>query len=682
MASRLTVVLVLLLLATSAGIFWLWSVILPARVAILCPEECRCNADGFIVNCSASGLNTIPLLLLTDVRGLLLGNNNISILENDSFVSRGLNELEVLQADFCQIKTVGLGTFNGITNLKHLSVRGNKISEIISGTFVKMSSLEYLDLAHNRLEHLEFGVFTGLINLQTVFLAKNKLRYLHPDSFVGSPNLQSLYLSQNSRLQIPNNRHFIYSHSLKRLGISDCNINSVSVDTFANVSELERLGLMYNNLRSVDINILKALPKLSVLYLHGNPLQCDCQLQNVWRWCQNHNITRAYKETVPKCDTPSELKEVCWGVLEKDQCLEGNITYHRDYIKQSCNYTIMEDMDTELHTLTDTVTESEHNGDVSAFLKQYEAPVYAVPFIFGTTCNVILIIIIICNKDMRTVPNMYILNLAISDLTYLTVHFFEAFAKKIFDTRPDGEFMCTFLSFCHRLSVGLTAYSVVVLSVYRYRITVNRFFLHVPSQSTWRFTLATVFGVWIVAALFAVPSALSKYLCYESMILGHTTYYLLVAIFESLVSCVIPLLVIAFSYITTACHLVEMSGSMSEETQKREVRALKNTAKIVLGLTLVFLISYVPYHAFRVYIISTADLKLSEVYLKKFILHRDYKLGYTFIVLKCLLLFNSCLNPVALICMSFAFRRQFKRYLTCCYKANSPPNDLELTRRN
>jgi hypothetical protein len=57
------------------------------------------------------------------------------------------------------------------------------------------------------------------------------------------------------------------------------------------------------------------------------------------------------------------------------------------------------------------------------FLKRYQLPIYAVPFILGTTCNVILIIIIICNKDMQTVPNMYILNLATSDIIYLTILF-------------------------------------------------------------------------------------------------------------------------------------------------------------------------------------------------------------------------------------------------------------------
>jgi hypothetical protein len=41
----------------------------------------------------------------------------------------------------------------------------------------------------------------------------------------------------------------------------------MSVATFANVSALERLDVRYNNLRTVDINILRALPKLSTLYL-------------------------------------------------------------------------------------------------------------------------------------------------------------------------------------------------------------------------------------------------------------------------------------------------------------------------------------------------------------------------------------------------------------------------------
>jgi len=60
MPSRLTVVLLSLLLATPVIIFWLWLLILPTSVAVLCPEKCRCDLEGYFVNCSRSGLNSIP----------------------------------------------------------------------------------------------------------------------------------------------------------------------------------------------------------------------------------------------------------------------------------------------------------------------------------------------------------------------------------------------------------------------------------------------------------------------------------------------------------------------------------------------------------------------------------------------------------------------------------------------
>jgi len=97
-----------------------------------------------------------------------------------------------------------------------------------------------------------------------------------------------------------------------------------------------------------------------------------------------------------------------------------------------------------------------------------------------------------------------------------------------------------------------------------------------------------------VAALFAVPSALSKHLCTEYMFFGHSIYYRRVVTFELLVSCALPLCVIAFSYIMTARHLVESSHSISEGTQNPQLKTRRNTAKIVVGLTVVFLISYVP----------------------------------------------------------------------------------------
>jgi hypothetical protein len=477
-------------------------------------------------------------------------------------------------------------------------------------------------------------------------------------------------LSNNPGLYILTDRNFIKSPSLSRLDISNCNISSLSVETFANVSALEGIRLSNNNLRTIDIDILKSLPKLSTFSVHGNPLQCDCQLKEVWRWCKDRNVWTG--DVI--CDTPSEVEGIGWGVLEKGECSEGNIQYYGDYSNTTFNYT-------------------ESNDEFSTnFLKQYEVPVYAVPFIIGTTGNVIIFIIIIFNKDMRTVPNMYILNLAISDIIHLTVLFVEAYTNSVSDTLLYEHTLCTFLTFCRRLFVCLSAYSVAVLSIQRYRVIVNALHVRLTSPPTWRGAVATICGVWIVAALFAVPSAVASHFWVEDTQITPTRYYQRVVIFELLASCVLPLCVIAFTHFMTALHLVKSSRSISERTQNPQLKTSsinertqnhqmhkrRNAAKIVVGLTVVFLISYVPYHVFLTYIVWTPDI--DDVYLSIRIKVSELNYGMQNLILTCFLLINPALNPVALFCTSSPIRRHFKRYLTCFCKTNSPSIDSELTR--
>ena len=132
------------------------------------------------------------------------------------------------------------------------------------------------------------------------------------------------YPYSTRRLQLPTGRKFINLLSLTFLGLSYCKVSSLSVETFANVSALEWLDLSYNKLKTVDINIIRAFPKLSALYLYGNRLQCDCQLQQVWRWCQDHDIESSSGETAPKCDTPSGVCHIYVLVYSTQQKLQSH----------------------------------------------------------------------------------------------------------------------------------------------------------------------------------------------------------------------------------------------------------------------------------------------------------------------------------------------------------------------
>jgi len=142
------------------------------------------------------------------------------------------------------------------------------------------------------------------------------------------------------------------------------------------------------------------------------------------------------------------------------------------------------------------------------------------------------------------------------------------------------------------------------------------------------------------------------------------------------------LCVITFTYVIKACHLVETSWSVSEGTWNPQQKTGRNIAKIVAGLSVVFLISYVPYHAFWTDIICTEEKDNLSEKIAAILDHSNYKLKYIYLISNCLLSINSCLNPAALFYTSSNFRQHLKRYLTCFCKTKSPPTELKLARRN
>jgi Leucine-rich repeat (LRR) protein len=190
-----------------------------------------------------------------------------------------------------------------------------------------MPHLEKLFLDNNAIETLKPDSFSGLINVHILWLDNNKIQYLHADVFLNLPSIEIFDLRGNQWLKIPNYRPFINSPSLTILYIINCNVSSASVETFANVTGLERLDL-----KTIDIKIFKKFPKLSTLHFYENPLQCD------WRWCQDREVKTGTPYDAPACDTPSEVMELHWEVLEKSQCIHDNITYVRDYKNASYRY--------------------------------------------------------------------------------------------------------------------------------------------------------------------------------------------------------------------------------------------------------------------------------------------------------------------------------------------------------
>jgi len=101
-----------------------------------------------------------------------------------------------------------------------------------------MIRLHYLYLRNDKFEQLDIDVFSELISLIVLNLSMNKLQYLYPNTFVTLPNLKQLNLSLNDQLQLPIDGNLINSHLLTYLVLPFCNVSSLSVEIFVNVSAL------------------------------------------------------------------------------------------------------------------------------------------------------------------------------------------------------------------------------------------------------------------------------------------------------------------------------------------------------------------------------------------------------------------------------------------------------------
>jgi len=619
-----------------------------------CPDRCMCTSANRVVDCNNASLNDIPMGLHQDIRHLTICHNNITVLRTNRFVGADLIHLETLTLEFNGIFVVEPGAFNGLpalkdlhlrknnistlqlgiflnmTNLRGLHIAGNNIRTLTSNVFLGLENLGYVSLEGNQVEELHADVFIGLINLRNLWLSDNRLTYLRPDVLKHMPKLELISLKNNENLYVPTDRPFLNAPSLRHYLLSGCNIRSLSAKSFQMSPNLTYLDLKNNSLRTIDIEMLESLPQLENFQLFGNPFECDCSLQDVWKWCRKHKIATGYEDEVPKCHSPDSVSGLWWGVLGQAQCSDGKIEFRGDY-------------KSIVHEYVSYSTEFDQYMDLVLYV---ESSVYGIMFLFGAIGNITVMIIIGCNKRMRTVPNAYIFNLAVGDLLSLTMNLPLYHFMRLTRLTLLGGITCQLAVFLLELSIGVSGFSVAVLSIQRYCATSGPLYL-----STRRATVTTLMAVWFLACFCALPSAFSTYADLSRICSPYyrMEYYKMTLCFHLLVFCIIPLCVIVFLYAATARNLVRRAH-FSEE----ELRWCKTLAKIVTGLAIVFFVSFVPYHV--LIIILEWKEPMFQLYL-----------GYMLFISRCLLALNPCLNPVSLCCTSVTFKKLFKHYLLDCY---------------
>jgi len=166
---------------------------------------------------------------------------------------------------------------------------------------------------------------------------------------------------------------------------------------------------------------------------------------------------------------------------------------------------------TDSYDMTSTINFTDVNStatyEVSTFswlLFKVVTPIQnGIITLLGAAGNSLVIYVILSNHNMRTVTNLLLLNLAVSDLCFVgMVPPFTA-VQHATDSWPFGNAVCKLMHYLVNVTAYVTVYTLVLVSVIRYMTIVHS--VRTASIRTRGNVLAAVAAIWVIMLVVNVP---------------------------------------------------------------------------------------------------------------------------------------------------------------------------------
>ncbi|XP_010879050.1 P2Y purinoceptor 1 [Esox lucius] len=271
------------------------------------------------------------------------------------------------------------------------------------------------------------------------------------------------------------------------------------------------------------------------------------------------------------------------------------------------------------------------------FTHRFLPIVYVIVFIVGTFANVCGLKTVCTSWKKIGSINIFILNLGIADLLYIfTLPFFVVYyaldSKWIF-----GLTFCKITRFCFNLNLYGSIGFLTCISIYRYLGIVHP--LKVLGKIHTGHSVALSFLVWILVFIQIFPdmffekSKNSSEACYDSTSDQYIKDYLPYSIVWTITGFAIPLLIILACY----GHIVVVLATKANVNTLLKQRCLK----LVIILTLLFSICFIPYHLLRNLNLQVRILKMEGICKASF---NDIYVAHQ--ISRGLVCLNSAINPL------------------------------------
>ena len=257
-------------------------------------SQCQLDRDGQALDCFLRTLQS-PIgpdgSEVTEVKRLSLRCSDSffleSTLKNDHFGR--LPMLDELSIQYCKLRHLPPGSFQGLTSLTRLSLNSHNadwgqssvLMEIDRESFAKMNSLEVLDLSANNLWSLPPGALCGGMDSLTVLnMSQNHLLDV-VDLGLGFidgcllDSLREIDLSSNHISSLRSGDLRQVSSSLEVLNLKNNRLSILAEDALTSMTKLKDLNLADNQLAAIPPSLFqgkKGLDQLESLHLQNNSL--------------------------------------------------------------------------------------------------------------------------------------------------------------------------------------------------------------------------------------------------------------------------------------------------------------------------------------------------------------------------------------------------------------------------
>ncbi|XP_059225305.1 RYamide receptor [Stomoxys calcitrans] len=285
--------------------------------------------------------------------------------------------------------------------------------------------------------------------------------------------------------------------------------------------------------------------------------------------------------------------------------------------------------------------------------------------------NTLVIWVVATTRQMRTVTNMYIANLAFADVIIGLFCIPFQFQAALLQRWTLPWFMCGFCPFVQAVSVNVSVFTLTAIAIDRHRAILNPLRAR-PTKFASKFIIASI---WLASVTFATPCAIAfrVELLHERRKDDNDTIYNVTTPFCNnvnlsdsqlqtyryslvFVQYLVPFCVISFVYIQMAVRLwgTRAPGNAQDS---RDITLLKNKKKVIKMLiivVIVFGVCWLPLQLYNILYVTIPEIN-------------EYQfIGIVWFSCDWLAMSNSCYNPFIYGIYNEKFKREFnKRFQTC-----------------